>query len=191
MPELGEIRRGTEIGYKSSDKCIWAACEKCGKQRWVHIKRGEPESKMCFQCANKDIRRGEKLSLINKGRIGSQANNWKGGRCYTSDGYIVVCLSPDDFFYPMAMKGGYVLEHRLVMAKYKGRCLQPWELVHHINGNRKDNRIENLQLCTEGQHNQITILENKIDRLLAKQDELMQEIRLLRLENKKLQGVDS
>lgn len=58
------------------------------------------------------------------------------------DGYILV-YSPN---HPFSNKKGYVLEHRLVMEKHLSRYLNPKEVVHHINSNFSDNRIENLKL---------------------------------------------
>lgn len=39
------------------------------------------------------------------------------------------------------------LEHRQVMEDFWGRRLLPTELIHHKNGNKRDNRIENLEIC--------------------------------------------
>jgi len=64
----------------------------------------------------------------------------------TSSGYVIRILEPTHPYYDMTQATGYVREHRLVMAEYLKRSLYTWESVHHINGNRQDNRIENLQL---------------------------------------------
>jgi len=73
----------------------------------------------------------------------------KGGRVRTNEGYIYKrCIG-----HPKATKRGhYVLEHRLVMEKELGRYLLKGEDVHHRNGNKKDNRIENLMLMTHNKH---------------------------------------
>uniref|UniRef100_A0A6M3KX14 Uncharacterized protein n=1 Tax=viral metagenome TaxID=1070528 RepID=A0A6M3KX14_9ZZZZ len=171
MPEIGEIKRGREIGYKSGDKHIWIACQECGKQRWVVFREGYPQATICRSCSAKRPERLAKVSQKLKGRFtGIKASGWKGGR-YIDDGYIFVRIYPDDFFYPMAHKNGYVLEHRLVVAKAIGRCLHRWEIVHHLHDkypagsidDKQDNRYpENLQLVQEMQHRQITNLENRI-----------------------------
>jgi hypothetical protein len=51
----------------------------------------------------------------------------------------------------MRSMDGYVMEHRLRVAEQIGRSLLPSESVHHINGDRQDNRIDNLQL-RQGAH---------------------------------------
>lgn len=77
---------------------------------------------------------------------GERNSNWRTGKVIDAAGYVRVIPPPE--FASMAHKTGpqRVLEHRLVMAQYLGRPLTPFEQVHHINGERTDNRIENLQL---------------------------------------------
>ena len=84
-------------------------------------------------------------------RIGAGNPNWKGGRrIQRQSGYVYIKLFPGDFFLDMADVDRYVREHRLVMAKHIGRCLQKFEIVHHRNGLRDDNRIENLEIIVTG-----------------------------------------
>lgn len=73
---------------------------------------------------------------------------WKGGRQIDRDGYIRV-YAPDHF---VLRKGGYHLEHRLVMEKHIGRPLWTQECVHHKNHDRQDNRLENLEIIERSAH---------------------------------------
>lgn len=90
---------------------------------------------------------------------------WKGGRNFNGH-YWTVLLRPDNPFYSMTDKYGYVLEHRLIMARHLGVCLKPYEIVHHINSVKTDNRLENLELlASHTEHLASTLHQKEIIRL--------------------------
>ena len=70
--------------------------------------------------------------------------NWRGGRSKHHAGYIYVSAP----WHPRSGKNRYVFEHILVMEEYLGRFLTSKETIHHKNGIRDDNQIENLELWT-------------------------------------------
>jgi hypothetical protein len=110
-------------------------CAICGKERRYYPSNGAV--KYC----------GMKCYNIAKKGMGNP--NWKGGTLHAKDGYLYTYLPS----HPDAIKLGYVLQHRLAMEEHLGRRLLKTEAVHHINGNRRDNRIENLVCCSSvGKH---------------------------------------
>lgn len=91
-------------------------------------------------------------------RSGEKCCNWKGGRKITTKGYVQILVKG----HPYADSNGYIFEHRYIMEQYLGRYLRPNEVVHHKNGNKQDNRIENLELMTNSTHSTMHDLKRKV-----------------------------
>ncbi len=83
------------------------------------------------------------------GRFGKDAARWAGGRHQKEDNGYIWVYSPG---HPYATSGHRVYEHRLVMEAHIGRYLETDEHVHHKNGVKDDNRLENLELLRNGEH---------------------------------------
>lgn len=133
-------------GKKKISSKVEIKCATCGKPILVYpcrLRTGH--NKYCSkECRSKG------WSSIRKTRVGPKAPLWKGGRILNNHGYWEIQrtgLSPEDNAL-VPGKRAAILEHRLLVARYLGRPLKPYEIIHHINGNPSDNRLENLELIT-------------------------------------------
>lgn len=90
-------------------------------------------------------------------RQGENHHSWTGGRSVNAQGYLLITPTSEEETLCPPMANGYVLEHRLVMAKALGRPLKSAETVHHIDGDPMNNDISNLQL-RNGNHGNGVIL---------------------------------
>lgn len=104
------------------------------------------------------------ISARTKSELASGTNNynWRGGRRLVKEGYISV-FAPN---HPNCHKDRTMYEHQLVMEEHIGRLLKKNEVVHHINGDRSDNRIENLMLLTNSDHAKLHALLKRSKKLM-------------------------
>jgi len=100
------------------------------------------EHRMKLSAAHIGIRKSEThRKNISLGKSLNKSHRWKDGRKLENGYMLIFCPT-----HPYKTIGDYVPEHRVVMEKHLGRVLHPAEVVHHINGIKHDNRIENLML---------------------------------------------
>src|SRR5699024_4917511 len=123
---------------KSQRRGSYESCKQCNKKFYVaraHKNRQGRGNQGTF-CSK------ECKSEWQRQSTGEGNPNWKGGRFKRNDGYIAIYVGG----------GKDRLEHTLVNEKAIGRRIRPDEDVHHINGIKDDNRLENLELLTKSEH---------------------------------------
>lgn len=54
--------------------------------------------------------------------------------------------------HPKSFEDGWYYEHRVIIEQYLNRPLKEWETIHHINGDKTDNSLKNLFVCSANQH---------------------------------------
>ena len=123
--------------------CIRVTCPDCQKTRFIsHKNYYGMKSFRCIKCNQLYVakrRRNPNLRTIR-------------------NGYIRIYMPENQ----MADKRGLIGEHRLVMSKHLGRPLKSNEYVHHIDGNKMNNSIENLQLISPTEHNRLHNCRKKL-----------------------------
>ena len=132
--------------------------------QWLK-KFGKPRTWSEAQILANRVGRGQ--GILNRGKNNGM---YKNGRS-SKEGYKTICLQPDDPYYKMRGQNGFVMEHRYAMAQHLNRPLTKDEIVHHLNGIRTDNRIENLALVSRFNHPTKTLmklLQKQIRKLEAK-----------------------
>ena len=126
-------------------------------QKWSLRKIGR-EFNICKGTVKRHLRsaglkiRDQNDPLVQESKIrkGPKNGRWSGGRFKTHDGYIrVLCSS-----HPKADCKGYVAEQNLIWEKHNGPLPDNY-VVHHKNGIKDDNSIENLEAMPDAAHKQL------------------------------------
>jgi hypothetical protein len=114
-------------------------CQHCNKEYYVPEYRKDISkfcSRKCLALAHPEIGEKARLNSPIMFRAGtSQPKN-----------YVVISID-----------GKRIREHRFIMEQHLGRKLTSNDHVHHINGNERDNRIENLQVLSNSEHQKLEL----------------------------------
>lgn len=105
-------------------------------------------------------------------KYGTQNNNWRGGKSVASNGYVIVLVGKQ---HHLADVRGYAYEHRLVAEQKLGRRLKKGEVVHHRNGDKKDNTPDNIEIMASiAHHRQEHRVRNDGKKLIGQANPIVQ-----------------
>lgn len=150
MPSKGDRQKLSNGHWQE-----WTICPSCNYARWVQI---------------------EKIQAVLTGYCSScHMHKVDSEKIYVGDGYIDRCgykrvyIDSTSPYYSMCstrtVNRGVVKEHRLAMACSLGRPLLGCEIVHHLNGIKTDNRLDNLLLIDSHKHNTKSYIQSLQERI--------------------------
>ena len=114
-------------------------------------------------------------------KVAKYADSMRKGRKLHNEGYWLIYVSD----HPRSDRGGYIFEHIVIAEKKLGRYLYAHEETHHINGNKQDNREENIAILTKARHTSLH-MKGKHPHSTRLTDNQVAEIRASELSRKEL-----
>ena len=144
MSKIAQLT-GASIGlvHKRIHEEGFVVCKKFGDHN--HSRKLNPVEKQRISSLHKGktVTKESRIKMSEAAKI-----HTSGHKKIRDDGYVAIYY-PD---HPDSTGEGYVMEHRLVMEREIGRRISKNEVVHHINHDRSDNRINNLRVMTASDH---------------------------------------
>lgn len=143
--------------YGVSKKCVLNRMKKLGIARNVRGSEISYEQMLSYCASGMTIKEIAEIHGVSGKTVSNYArkfilvieDKYHPGYVLSQQGYKLV-KAPHG--HPYATASGYIREHRLVMERQLGRILAPAEVVHHVNGDKMDNRPDNLEIMTLAAH---------------------------------------
>lgn len=158
------IREYTEKrkNSKKTDIKIEYKCDICNKN-YITFKHNlkDKSKQICKDCSNKingKLKRGKISGKKGKSFTHLQKENsprWKGGRYINKAGYVMIAVKSGSVNRKSGWEN-YRPEHIINIEKHIGRKLTKEECVHHVDGNRQNNHLDNLALILSNEHHRKT-----------------------------------
>ena len=146
---IGEVK----MGYNFKDKECVKEYYREYSRKWYQRNKRRYKNKICEYCHKKFDTFSKDARFCSNVCSGYNRTKDFPHKYKEQNGYILIYVENHPCSYKRdGRKMGYVREHRLVMEKELGRYLKSNEIVHHLNGIKDDNRLENLVICCHSTH---------------------------------------